>query len=244
MVTRLYDFTNGTTANADEVDAELNQIINELNTNVILTTGDITKAGVLTLSSTPKMDAIAEKTGATGVTIDGLLIKDGTVPSLKKNGMICFASGFNINGSTATLGETPGTAAKCYAAWISAVKNSWFDFPKIPVPPDYDGGSIDITVCFRSAASAKKHSLGIRCASVATTETHNPDLAAAYQLYNEAVSDATAGDVTILKTTVAQANHLMVANEIWNCKLVVEDDAGCDADATLFDWILIEWNKA
>jgi len=77
MVTRLYDFTNGTTADADEVDEELNQIISELGTNVILTTGAQTKAGVLTLSDTPKMDAIAEKTAATGVTIDGLLIKDG-----------------------------------------------------------------------------------------------------------------------------------------------------------------------
>ena len=39
MISRLYDFTNGTTADADEVDAEINQILNELNTNVILTTG-------------------------------------------------------------------------------------------------------------------------------------------------------------------------------------------------------------
>ena len=40
-------------------------------------TGNQTVAGVKTFSSTPKMDAIAENTDATGVTIDGLLIKDG-----------------------------------------------------------------------------------------------------------------------------------------------------------------------
>lgn len=163
--------------------------------------------------------------------------------ALKKNGMICFAPGFIINGSSATLVDTAGTADKCYASHLSCLKTHWFDFPKIPVPSDYDGGSIDITVCFRSAATGKKHSLGIRVASVATTEPHNPDLAAAFQLYNETVSGDTIGDVTILKTTVTQANHLMVAGEIWHCKFVVEDDAGCDADAILFDWIRIEWNK-
>ena len=76
MVTRLYDFVDGTVAKADEVDAELNQLVSELNSNVILTTGAQTKAGVLTLSDTPKMDAIAEKTSAAGVTVDGLLLKD------------------------------------------------------------------------------------------------------------------------------------------------------------------------
>ena len=42
-------------------------------------TGASTKAGVLTLSDTPKMDAIAEKTAATGVTVDGVKFKDGAI---------------------------------------------------------------------------------------------------------------------------------------------------------------------
>jgi len=45
--------------------------------NFVGKTGDETIAGVKTLSNTPKMDAIAEKTADAGVTIDGLLIKDG-----------------------------------------------------------------------------------------------------------------------------------------------------------------------
>jgi len=36
----------------------------------------------------------------------------------------------------------------------------------------------------------------------------------------------------------------LVKDNIWHCKFVVEDDAGADADATLFDWISIKWNKA
>jgi len=163
--------------------------------------------------------------------------------NLKINEIICMASGFRINGSSATFIETAGTADKCYAEHVSAAKTHWFDFPKFKVPDDYDGGDIDISVAFRCAAASKKHSLGIRVASVASGSPHNPDLAAAYQLYNEEVSDGTIGDVKIKTVTVTQANHLMVAGQIWHCKFVVEDDAGADADATLFDWISIKWNK-
>jgi hypothetical protein len=168
---------------------------------------------------------------------------DDAKTTLKANEIIIMAGGFIINGSSATLVDTAGTAAKAYCQHISALKTHWFDAPKFLVPADYDGGPIDITVAWRSAATGKKHSLGIRVASVATTEPHNPDLAAAYQLYNEHASGDTIGDVEIHTVTVTQANHLMVAGEIWHCKFVVEDDAGADADATLFDWIRIKWNK-
>ncbi|MCE5226619.1 MAG: hypothetical protein LLG05_12280 [Porphyromonadaceae bacterium] len=208
-------------------------------------TNNVTKNGIVTFGSFPITPSSAP---TTNYQVANKKYADDSVATLKtalkKNGMICFAPGFIINGSSATLVETAGTATKCYAAHLSALKTHWFDFPKIVVPSDYDGGSIDISVCFRSAAASKKHSLGIRVASVATGEAHNPDLAAAYQLYNEEVSDATAGNVKIKKVTVAQANHLMTVNEIWHCKFVVEDDAGADADAVLYDWILIEWNKA
>jgi len=159
------------------------------------------------------------------------------------NEIIVMAAGFNINGSSATLVDTAGTATKCYAQHLSVIKTNWFDCPKFLVPADYDGGSIVITVCWRCAAASKKHSLGISVASVPSGSPHNPDLAVAFQLYNEVVSDATINDVTILSTTVTQANHLMVAGQIWHCKFVVEDDAGADADATLFDWVRIKWNK-
>ena len=159
------------------------------------------------------------------------------------NEIIVMAAGFNINGSSATLVDTAGTATKCYAQHLSVIKTNWFDCPKFLVPADYDGGSIVITVCWRCAAASKKHSLGIRVASVPSGSPHNPDLAVAFQLYNEVVSDATINDVTILSTTVTQANHLMVAGQIWHCKFVVEDDAGADVNATLFDWIRIKWNK-
>ncbi len=82
---------NGTTADADEVMANFNNITSVVNgsidgTNIdtstalsvasIVNAGILTQTGVATFTATPKMDAIAEKTGATGVTIDGILLKD------------------------------------------------------------------------------------------------------------------------------------------------------------------------
>jgi len=163
--------------------------------------------------------------------------------AIKANDIIIMANGFIIDGSDCELSETDGTAAKAYCKNLAVAKTEWFDVPKFRVPDDYDGGSITVNVCFRSAGASKTHSLGIRVASVADGETHNPDLAAAYQLYDEESSHADIGKITIKSVTVTQANHLMVAGEIWHCKFVMEDDAGADADDVLIDWITVEWNK-
>ena len=163
--------------------------------------------------------------------------------ALKANEIIIMADGFKIDGSTCELEEDDGTAAKCYVKNLAVAKTEWFDTPKFRVPDTYDGGNIVINVCFRSAGVSKTHSLGIRVASVANGEANNPDTAAAYQLYNAEASDADIGEIKIKTVTVTQANHLMVAGEIWHCKFVVEDDGECDADDALFDWVAIEWNK-
>jgi len=62
--------------------------------NAVKLTGNQTKAGILTLSDTPKMDAISEKTADAGVTIDGVLIKD----SLDVSGIVNKASAQTITG--------------------------------------------------------------------------------------------------------------------------------------------------
>ena len=48
-------------------------------TKVALLAGAQTVTGVKSFSATPKTDAIAEKTATTGVTVDGVLLKDGEV---------------------------------------------------------------------------------------------------------------------------------------------------------------------
>jgi len=82
MVTRLYDFVDGTVAKADEVDAELNQLVSELNSNVILTTGAQTKAGVLTLSSAPVIAAITNTGTLTLPTSTDTLVGKATTDTL------------------------------------------------------------------------------------------------------------------------------------------------------------------
>lgn len=49
------------------------------NTKVALLAGAQTISGVKSFSATPKVDTIAEKTAATGVTVDGVLLKDDEV---------------------------------------------------------------------------------------------------------------------------------------------------------------------
>lgn len=48
-------------------------------------TGTLTQTGVATFTATPKTDAIAEKTSATGVTVDGVLLKDNAVTASGKS---------------------------------------------------------------------------------------------------------------------------------------------------------------
>ena len=206
----------------------------------------------ITLKDDLNTSGIVDKTTGqtlTNKTLTAPVINNSTgdIPTLKTalkaNEIIIMAAGFKIAGSSATLESTDGTAAKCYVEHVSAEKTYWFDLPKFPVPADYDGGAIDISITFKSADSAKTHSMGIRVASVATGSPCNPDLAAAYQLYNAEASDATAGDIKVKTVTVAQANHLMVAGQDWHCKFVVEDDGECDADAVLIEKVRIKWNK-
>ena len=45
-------------------------------------------ASEITVNDTVKVDTIAEKTSANGVTIDGLLIKDGAIPASGVTGAV------------------------------------------------------------------------------------------------------------------------------------------------------------
>lgn len=73
LITRTYDFVDGTVAEADEVDTDFNTIYDEFNGSI---DGDnISSTASLTLASLAT-DTIAEKTSATGVTIDGIILKD------------------------------------------------------------------------------------------------------------------------------------------------------------------------
>jgi hypothetical protein len=85
QISRLKDaeISNGNLINADDIDAELNQLVSECNSQdtrlTSLESGAMTIAGVKTFTSAPKMDQIDERTAAAGVTIDSVRCKDGLV---------------------------------------------------------------------------------------------------------------------------------------------------------------------
>ncbi len=92
-ISRLYSFTSGTTIQSSQVNGEFNQLITTMNSKFgrgvdnTLTgnntfSGANTFSGIATFSSatTPiKVDSISERTAATGVTIDSVLLKDGFI---------------------------------------------------------------------------------------------------------------------------------------------------------------------
>jgi hypothetical protein len=115
QISRLKDaeISNGNLINADDLDSEFNQLVSEHNANDTIltnaTTGTFTFSGVKTFSSTPKMNAIDERTAGSGVTADGVRLKDGMVKvagTPTENGEIGYASNALkafINGSLVTL---------------------------------------------------------------------------------------------------------------------------------------------
>jgi hypothetical protein len=84
-ISRLRDaeISNGNILDADDLDAEFDQIISSFNANdtvlTNVTTGTYTFSGVKTFSSSPKTNGIDERTTGSGVTIDSVLLKDGFI---------------------------------------------------------------------------------------------------------------------------------------------------------------------
>jgi hypothetical protein len=84
-ISRLRDaeISNGNILDADDLDAEFDQIISSFNANdtvlTNVTTGTYTFSGVKTFSSSPKTNGIDERTTGSGVTVDSVLLKDGMV---------------------------------------------------------------------------------------------------------------------------------------------------------------------
>lgn len=96
---RSAEIANGNLINADDIGAELDQLVSSYNANdttlTSVATGTYTFSGVKTFSSTPQTNAIAERTADSGVTVDSVLLKDGMVSvagTAGVNGQIGYAS--------------------------------------------------------------------------------------------------------------------------------------------------------
>ena len=127
MVSRLYDFTNGTTADADEVDAEINQILNELNTNVILTTGAQTLTNkTLTKpvinGTNPTGATYTPATGAQTVALDCAANNMHIVTGHADGTAITFTVANVTNNQTFLVSILQGAVVSTIAAWFATIR--------------------------------------------------------------------------------------------------------------------------
>ena len=127
-LSRLYDFVAGTTIVADQVDAELNQLINTINNKVgrgttetingIKTfsaannhTGNNTFSGQNTFSDATApilTDRLSERTANNGILIDGCLIQDGNVRLGTTRATVTLSSGVNTTTDVLTTDAAHG----------------------------------------------------------------------------------------------------------------------------------------
>lgn len=85
QISRLKDLqiSNGNVINADDLDAEYNQLLSESNAQdtrlTNLESGTMTVQGVKTFSSQPKVDGLQERTTGAGISIESVVLKSGTL---------------------------------------------------------------------------------------------------------------------------------------------------------------------
>lgn len=99
QISRLRDseITNGNLINADDIDAELNQLVAESNSQdgrlTGLETGNVTLTGTKSFSSPIKTDDLQELSPDAGVTVDTVKLKDGSIRLAQKPGFACSENG-------------------------------------------------------------------------------------------------------------------------------------------------------
>jgi len=149
------EISNGNVINADDIDAELNQLVTESNSqdsritglesgNVTIT-GNKTLSGEITFSNAAnpvKTDLIKERTPDAGVEVDGVLLKDGTVrtsiasdPALPVNGDLWYNSTSNqlkarINGVTHLLQKFP-------SRWMQGPAVQYVSASQVKIPAGF-----------------------------------------------------------------------------------------------------------
>ncbi|MCE3234527.1 MAG: hypothetical protein K0Q50_707 [Vampirovibrio sp.] len=121
QISRLRDaeISNGNLINADDIDAELNQLVSESNAQdtelTSIGTDTYTFSGVKTFSSNPKMNGVDERTAGAGFTADSVRMKDGMVKvagTPAEGGEIGYASNvLTYHNGSAVVKVTPPVSA-------------------------------------------------------------------------------------------------------------------------------------
>ncbi len=126
QLSRLKDseISNGNLINADDLDSEFNQLVSESNDQddrlTDIESNPMTINGVKTFSSSPKTDAIEERTADNGIDIDGVTLRDSSVkiatatnPSDLEDGMLWYNT-TNDKFNLRTNGSTKSVATESY----------------------------------------------------------------------------------------------------------------------------------
>lgn len=96
---RATEISNGNVIDADDLDAEFDQLVDEANSKETrvtnLESGNVSIAGTKTFTGQINADTIGEATGGSGVTVDGVLIKDNFVGG-------AYLAGAGVNAQTGT----------------------------------------------------------------------------------------------------------------------------------------------
>ncbi len=144
QISRLKDaeISNGETIDADDLDAEFNQLITAHNTNdtelTAIGTGTYSFSGVKTFTSSPKTNGIDERTSAAGVTVDGVLLKDGAITLASTAGYTPATNGDFGYDSTAHAyeGRINGNNVTFYHSGNLSLSSVW--------PKGYIGGAAPV----------------------------------------------------------------------------------------------------
>ena len=216
--------------------------------NFVAKTGAETVAGAKTFSDTPKMDAIAEKTAATGVTIDGILLKDDLATSgiqaTLSSGQSDKTRHINLSAQGAITPATDGAAL----SQIDGTHKSYFvlDFDKATdekaywnfiVPDQYDGGSVTFNVWAITTVTSGTVVWMINTLDVADAATLDAALSTVVTFDAKTV-DGTAGDAFVASKAADPGWTAGNLATVYLYRDTLEDDA--DADVRML-MVEIEW---
>lgn len=140
---RTNEIQNGNIINANDLNAELDQLVAQANAlddalNVV-TSQNSTFAGTKSFTQAPRLDALAEATTDAGITVDGLLIKDGTLipavataPSVPASGQLWYQN--NLQELRWQGATTPQTVQPLHVGYIAGRAPEYTSTTEVTLP--------------------------------------------------------------------------------------------------------------
>lgn len=248
-ITRTYTFTDGTTADADEVNAELDNIIDEINGNLdgdniasdsALSVASLSTSGAITstLATGTAPFTIASTTKVTSLNadqVDGYDVTSGIADKTRHINLT--AAGATVPATNgAAQAQTDGTNKSYYTLAYDkdTDEHAYWHFV---VPDQYDGGNCIFNVWCKTSVTSGTVVFVIATGDIADAATFDAALGTTITFDAKTV-DGTAGDLFVASKT---ADPGWTAGRLATIKLsrdVSEDDAAADVEVIMVE---IEW---